>query len=369
MAPSSINVFVAETPFQVLNGEEAIHFFNFSNNHLIIVLGFGISANFYKSVVRHCCWDSVRFIIHRENLVIRRPGFLGKVFYQMQRIRYNIRQYNNRKRFDRLAASFSNVQNLVLGNYSKTRKPYLCHFALALKPQRLYIIDDGTDVIKVNDELTAQVYPLDSAERFHESLTPWKRLKRYVNKTFVDWNDFEAKNVTFFTAFDLKVRPGDRWIKHDYSCLQKRLADSAQSSQVLFLGQTMIEDDLLEREVYFEYLRKIRSFFVNEELIYVPHYRESSETVRYVRENLGFGIERPDLPIECHLAWKGPRPKILASFCCSALANCSVIFGKHLKIMAFYITPEKLLKDREFMEEVYSDLRERTNESLQVVDL
>jgi hypothetical protein len=369
MARTDINVFIVESPIQVLNAEEARHFFNFTNNHLIIVLGGGFSVDSFKRMVRECNWDSVRFIMLRENRIELRSGWLGQVIYQMQRIRYNIRQYNNRKRFDRLASSLSNVQNLILGNYGETRKPHLCHFANTLKHEQLYLIDDGTDTILVNDERTGRAQAANSSEQRRNGSSPWHILKRQVRQAFLDWNKLGAKNVTFFTAYDLKVRQGDRLVRHDYPHLRKRLADSPQSSQILFLGQTMIEDDYLEPGIYFDYLRKVRSFFVGEDLIYVPHLRESADTVRYVRDNLGLKIERPDLPIECHIAWRGPRPRVLASFCCGALANCSVIFGQHLKIMAFYLSPESLLKEHEFIEDIYRDLRGRANESLQVVNL
>lgn len=369
MASTGINVFVVESPIQVLNAEEAKHYFNLRNNLLIIILGRGFRADSFKKVVRECNWDSVQFIMLRENRINDRSGVWGQVMYQMQRIRWIVRQYNNKKRFDRLAGSLSNVQNLILGNYGETRKPHLCHFANILKHDQLYLVDDGTDVLFVNEERTRQTESTELSGQLRNGSSRWQILKRDVLEAFVDWNNTGAKNVTFFTAYDLKVRPGDRLVKHDYPHLRKRLADSAQSDKILFLGQTMIEDDYLEREIYFDYLRKVQSFFDGEELVYVPHMRESADTVKYVKENLGLRIERPDLPIECHLALSGLRPRALASFCCGALANCSVIFGQHLKIIAFYLSPSSLLKEHDFIEHIYRDLRERASESLRVVNL
>lgn len=365
-----MNVFLIESPFQLLNTIEAKEFFEFKNNHLIIILGLGHAVEEYKILINERDWDSVRYVSIRISAFRFESRFLGNRLLQIMENYWDLyRRFSNRQKLDKIAKSLSAVDNIILGNYLDAGEQYLRHLANTIEHNNLYLVDDGTDVIEVNDERKKKASRALVVEQTVPNLSLWKRVKRNVRQAFIEWNKSEADRVIFFTAYDIDVRNGDQWVKNEYCHLKKQIAHNVQSDDVFFLGQCLIEDNWINKDVYFDYLKKVRLYFAGERIFYIPHPRESHETASFAEDILGFKIKRIDVPIEYHIALKGDKPKVLASFFCSALLNCSILYPQNLRIKAFYIPPRHINRWRDFTERVYGYFSTKTNESFEVVRL
>ena len=340
-----MNVFVVEGPFQLLNALEAREYFGFADNHLVIILGLGHNAQDFRPLICEKDWDTIRYVKININPLKSGPRFLGESLSKKVRDYLSLcRQGINRARLDRLARRFSRVDNIILGNYLQNGCEHLRHFANVLGYKNLYLVDDGTDVIKVNDERKKNGSMGTPGKLSSRVISPFKGVKRVLRESFVEWNEDEAGRVTFFTVYNLDVRHGDQVVKNDYVRLRRQLVRTSSRDCVLFLGQCLIEDNYMEKDVYFEYMHKVKSYFVANELVYIPHPRESSDTVEYIRKRVGLRIEQPNIPIEFYLGLSdGYLPDTLASFFCSALMTCAVLYGGQIKIKAFHIDPKHIL--------------------------
>jgi len=138
---------------------------------------------------------------------------------------------------------------------------------------------------------------------------------------------------------------------------------------VWFIAQTLVDEQYLSLDTYLEYLGKVKEYFSGRKLVYVPHPRESERYVSIVEKTLGFEIRRFGAPIEYEVAYRGRRPRCIASFFSSALENCAVISGDILEIKSFQINEKDLLKYKDVVGEVYSYFSASRDKNIEVVRL
>jgi len=367
-----MNAFLIASPLQLLNAIEAKHFFKFTNNHLIIILGLGYAKEIevYERIISKEDWDTVNYVKICIDIYKSQSRLLGgRLSRKIENYWNTYRRYLNRRKLDKIAKSLSAVDNIILGNYLEYGELYFRHFANTLAHKNLYLVDDGTDVLQINEERKKKISTTFLSEQNIHNLSLWKRMKRNVREAFVEWDNKEADKLIFFTAYDIEVRGGDQVVRNEYSHLRKQIAHLVHSDDVLFLGQSLIEDKWIKKEIYFDYLKKVRSYFAEKELFYIPHPRESCETVKYIEDSIGFKIKRADLPIEYYIALKGDKPKVLASFFCSALVNCLIIYEQHFKIKAFYIDPRHILINPDLIRDIYQYFSSKVNQNFEIVML
>ena len=215
---------MVDTIFQLLNAIEAANTFNLSNNHLIIVSVEGPARNAYAPLVEKMQWASVRYLaykdIYEDIKEIKALGPKTNNFYIKWYSRYE--QFMILRRLARLTSSIKDIDNLFLGHYWVEHKFYMRHFANTLKYKTLYLIDDGTDTIDINNrrkriDLNKKTTLSKSAADGTAILI---RLKRYLREKYLDWRTEDAASITFFTSYDLDVRDGDHLIKNEYAYLR-----------------------------------------------------------------------------------------------------------------------------------------------------
>lgn len=365
-----VNVFLIETPLQLLNAIEAKNYFKLFNNHLLVRLGEGPQETL-KSLVLERDWDGVHYITFYNKTMKFEFGLLGqRISKRIQGYCYDYQQYLNRKKLDSIAISLGRAKNIFLGNYIGNRKLYdviyMRHFANTLKHDKLYILDDGTDIMQVNEE-RKNVRLRNESPKGSDSF--FSRLKEMYRKNFIDWNHSDADSVTFFSAYDMNVGSNDYLIRNEYKYLRKIAAKVNPSDEIFFLGQWLIGDRYMREEYYLDYLRKVKEYFAGEKLVYIPHPRESFNIINKIKESLGLEIKQFNVPIEYEISIRGNIPKVLASFFSSALQNCHMILGQKVKIISFYLAPEHLMRVPEFVQNVYEYYENIADANFEVIKL
>jgi hypothetical protein len=365
-----MNVFIIESPFQLLNAIEAKHRLGLADNKLVIILGYGYSRSGFQKLIHDEDWSSVEYVEIRIGIFDFESRTLGKYFSRKYRNLAEIyRLYSNRATINEIAESIRAADTVILGNYLQDGSQYLRHFANSVRHNCLVLIDDGTDVIKVNNARNRGLPTESGLVEDVDTLSLWKSAKRNFRELLVKLDNSEADKVLFFTAYDIHVRPGDEIVKNEYSHLRQNIRDSVQAEEIFFLGQCLIEDQWIDKQLYFDNLSKIQQYFAGTDIVYIPHPRESADTVDHVKDRLKFKIRTLDGPIEYCLSLSSNRPRVLASFFCSALVNCSIIYKGLFGIKAFYIDPERMLVERDLVRCIYDYFRTRSHEGLDVIKL
>lgn len=340
-----MNVFFVFSPLQLVNALEAKAFFETKNNVLVVVredcLVYTLSSYGHLLDVR--AWDDLHYLFAtgpESTEDIPNPRW----FY----LRWSLR-----RRLDRLIASLGPTETLFMGRYAE---PIQRHIVNRLAHRTLYLLDDGTDTLLINDR------------RKHSgkiSLSP----KGAVSLFLLGLRNAEAERVTFFSAYDIDVRTGDTLVRNRYTSFRAGIAETAQGDEVWFLGQPLVADAYLTQETYTEYLAAAKAAYPEGQFVYVPHSREPEADVAELRRALGCEVRRYGLPIEHVLSTVSVRPRELVSLFTSALPNCAAMFGELLPLTAVYLEPQHLRHSRAFVESVYDYLRNDLSADVRVLTL
>jgi hypothetical protein len=264
-----------------------------------------------------------------------------------------------------LANKFPHIDNLILGNY---HGDYMRHFQNRVTYNRVLLVDDGTDILRFTGEQISISKNTGEASASRRRSMAF-RYKTRIRKRRLLWDNRVARSITFFTAYELRVRDSDILVKNDYAWFRAKVAESIKEDSCFFLGQPLVKDKAMNRDIYLDYVGKVRSYFAGKRFYYIPHPREPEFDVIQVKHILGIEIKRIDVPIEWYLIKSEVRPSVLAAFYCSALISCAAIFGDEYQIKAFYIKLSDILRIPESVEAAYQQFAKRENPTIEVIRL
>jgi hypothetical protein len=363
------NVFVVDTPHQLLNAIEAIHSLQLTNNHLLVVRAKDADQGRFMPLIKTSDWVTVSF----PSPFIDSRGWVQKFFGTVANRWYcRYLHFLRMKTLAKLAARFRQVDKLFLGHYIPEEKPFMGHLANTIKYNTLYLLDDGTDTIEINNrrhrlEGSVRRAPVETSI---SRAAVCKTIETHLRARYWDWHLAEAPCVTFFTVYDLDVRKGDRLIKNDYSYVRSvaPLQRIDMPDTVIFLGQC-IDDGYFEMNAHLDFLSKVREYFAEKKFIYVAHPRESASCLNRVREHLQFEIWPSSSVIEHDLFSRGIKPKAVAGFVSSALITLAYLMDPEVEIVCFEIGPEHWLGWREDAVGVYNYLKTKGRQRVQIVSL
>lgn len=350
------DVFVIDAPHQLLNAMEARDVFGGDAELIIIAAYYPLES--FGLLIDGADWAAVHAIETKDDLGVTSP--LWK--WAQRRFPGGFRfaaEYRRRRRLDGLAKRYAGVKRIVLGNYTRM----FLHFANLLPEATVVLLDDGTSTLMTNSSRVGGS-DRDDSDRAGTALAVRAALRSGVLGLKVS----EPPQVTFFTSYELEVRPGDSVIRNPYSRLRALAAESELVEVVYFLGQPLSEDRWMLESEYLRYLAGVKEHLAAATLYYVPHKREAMEKVERIRGELGLDVVRFDVPIEYALVRSPTRPKAIASFHSSALDNCRLLFGDLLEIFAFYIRSEHLLREHGSVERFYDYYRTAGADAIQVID-
>jgi hypothetical protein len=363
------NVFMINTPHQLLNAIEAVHLFQLTNNHLIVLLPKHAARERFIALIKANDWMTVSFpspFIESKRWVEKLLGPVVHGWY------YRCLHLRRMLTVGRLTARFKKVDKLFLGQYLVEHVPYMMHMANAIEYNTLYLLDDGTDTIEIAKR--RHRFQLNECEaRFGTNKTEpsaYETKQTHVRGKHWKWNLAEAKSVTFFTSYDIDVVPSDRLIRNDYSYLRS-LACPQQidmSDTVLFLG-LCVSDGVFEVNAHLEFLSLAREYFAEKKFVYVAHPRESAASVAKIREQLQCELWPSSSVIEYDLITRGVKPGAVAGFVSSALLTLANLMDSDVDIVCFQIPPEYWLSWREDAMGVYNYLKEKAEPRVTVAPL
>lgn len=340
-----------------------------ANNHLVILGPEGGDRSKFIPLIKSSTWNSLTYLspyINSKPWVRKR---FGPIIY-----RWYCRYLHFRRMYllTGLTARFRQVERLFLGHYFPEEKPFMRHIANTITYGTLYLLDDGSDTIEINERRKTHredQYGVTEIRHFFK-LSVCKKIEQYARSKCWNWSLAEAPCVTFFTVYDLDIRKGDKLIKNDYRCLRSRSVSRrvCRPDTVVFIGQC-IQDGNIEMNAHLRFLSKARERFPEEKFVYVAHPRESSLCLNRVRETLQCEIWPSSSVIEQDLFGCGIKPKAVAGFASSAQITLAYLMDPDVEMVCFEIPPEYWLGWREGAVGFYDYLRKKLGWRVMVIPI
>jgi Alpha-2,8-polysialyltransferase (POLYST) len=373
-ALDAIDLFVVETPMQLLNALEAHAYFHSVKSTLLIIVTEAFSRERFDQLLSALPgkpWKEIRFVRLKTRfagpgssvLASWIPARVVDIYNEFQRLL-------NRKRLDAHLASIPPGARVFLGNYLEIYKGYLRHVANFVRPSGVVLLDDGTEAILINKQRVAWARAGNESrgDPSNAGTTWFQRFKRRMRARHVDWDDKHYAAVTFFSAFPLATSDSDRLVRNEYAFLRSIKKAQRVSDEILVIGQCLPEDGYLHTGQYVSDVVGLCRHFAGRQVVYIPHPRESQDTVDRVVQATGASIRRLAVPVELALLTAPELPQAVVSFCSTALINCSAIFGSQLAIYASQIDLDSLRCHRSEVAEVYERMNAMRSETFRILE-
>lgn len=341
-----MNIFLVLSPLQLINALEAKGFFGTKDNTLIVLrhTSQGYPLSMFKHLLNEADWDHVYYL----------STFDSETVTLVNKVHWHYLTFRMKLQLEKIAHSLGSVKGLFIGQYAE---PIVRHFVNVLSYNTLYLVDDGTATLEVNDERA-------KLETGRGPLT-----RTAMRSILLGLQRKQPKALTFFTVYDLTPLPGDKIILNRYTHFRNDVVETSVSNEVWFLGGPLVLDGYLSEEMCLCYLKEVRDFYRDRYFVYIPHSREPKATVELIRKLLDCEIRQFGLPVEFVLRDADPRPVELASFITSALTNCHILFGQTLQLTSFYLEPKDLLAHHGIVHHIYKQFQQEADPNFKVVDL
>ncbi len=185
-----------------------------------------------------------------------------------------------------------------------------------------WILDDGTQTI-------SHVRTIRERGYWKPSGSAILRLVRSGRDFFLhDLHDPVMPRFRLFTCFDFLPDKGLQIVRHDFGALRKRfdITDPQEGLRIL-LGSPAVEDGAVSADVYRLSVARLLSRFEGTGSVqYYPHRRENPEKLRVLTEAFPISIAEPEYPVEIELLTRRLYPVEIAAFASTALFTLSRIF-------------------------------------------
>jgi len=314
-----MNLFVVESPLQLLSAIEANNYFKHQENILIIK---------YSSYRTHK-QNNDQMSLLKNYINWNKVYEIGSSFSTKQsnlKLLYFIKK---------IKKTYTSINKIFIGEYrSWVEREYFN----VLNPKQCFILDDGNITIELQNSFIpyAKYYYFGSnylkifIDRLQHKIFTF--LLFGLNKT--------RKDINIFTCFNVEAYSQDQVIiKHSFEYLKvENKQKEILQNTVYFFGGNLSELGLISQEQELNLFKKILKYFSNKniKMVYLPHRRESSQKLNYIRDILDIPLRYSTYPAEIEFAMMKELPQYLASFMSTALHTVSNIVDFE-EVIAFQI--------------------------------
>ncbi|WP_417665698.1 hypothetical protein [Pseudidiomarina sp.] len=309
-----VNIFVVESPLQLLSAIEATNTFQERENKRtknVLVIRFGEPSRTQNneqmlSLKRLFEWDEV--------IDFSDPDTFSLLIHLWRR--YKMKHINHKYRGHRI--------KFFMGEFRSEWMHYLRHY---LKPDSTFLLDDGAITIQVQKEYIAKGYFFPNSP-YQTKLK--KILKKIIYARILNPRIL-IRPLNLFTVFTLKPIGRQKVITHKYNFVST-LVNTEEISildEVWFFGSKYSEAKILTEETELKFLKHVQSHFLstnsNYKFKYIPHRDESCEKLRKIQTDLGISVFPLAMPAELYILNNNVRPSICAGYYTTVLLNMKVL--------------------------------------------
>lgn len=343
-----MNLFIVESPFQLLSAIEANNYFKDDKNILIIKYSpekFAKNSNEQLRLLKNYInWENIYEIDNSLSYFISNLKLL--LFIKT------------------IEKKFNKVDKIFIGEY---RSWYMRQYFNILNPKQCFSLDDGNITI----ELAKSYIPTGKEYKFPKTFK--NIIKNIINNSFLLLLFYRVpKNridIDLFTCFDMKqFLEKDRFIEHSFKYLkEKNKIKGILENTVYFFGGNLSEIGSISMEEEIKLLKNIYFYFNNKniKMIYLPHRRESSKKLEFIKSSFGIELRHSKYPAEIEFTLMKEIPQYLASIVSTALHTVSKIVSFD-ETIAFQLPLEKI--NRIYLEDIITTYEEY-KKTMKVIDL
>lgn len=338
MVVNASNLFIIQSPLQLVSAIEAANHFSSNRNILIVRYTSEQSTNVQINAILKLYnqWDDVQVIAPNVSVVV--TGFrLIKLIFGL-----NNRGYKPAR--------------LFMGDYRSWYVPYLIKKCLA---EDYYLLDDGNATIDLQKN-----YLPRGRYYFGEGL------RGYIKKWLLFLLGPQSNKImNLFTCFNLEPYCTQQSIiRHNFEYFRARsLSKLVDSSSVYFFGGPFSELGFMTLEQELNFLNKVNNKYLdkNINLIYVPHRRDSANKMKLINSSLRIRVYEIKYCAEIDFILSHVVPVGIASFYSTVLYTLPKIVNFGF-VDSYKFPISKMPKfHREAMEDVYREYSKLMN----VIDL
>ncbi|MEI7849331.1 MAG: hypothetical protein WCK35_26265 [Chloroflexota bacterium] len=304
------NLFIVQSPFQLISAIEARDYFK--SEYAILILQY--SGKQHKNSA-----------LQMQQLINQFNNFDEVIEIQPVSgvLESNLRLLFILKMLQLKSIEFGKI---FIGEY---RSWYHTFFWNVLVSEEDFVLDDGSVII----ELQKNYIP---TRKYYDISTGIKRkLKLFffklISMLFIDSKDHFHRDIHLFTCFDLApYHPNQRVIKNNFSVIKKlSKTKSVDESKIYFFGACLSELNILSRNQEFAALEKVNNYYKskNKELIYISHRRETGEKLDLLWQMFDLSVLSFSNPAEIQFLLMDSLPFGIASFYSTALFTVSKMFN------------------------------------------
>ena len=266
------NIFLVESPFQILCAIEANEYFNRDRSILVIKsvpdtnsnnLMKWLVNNFYNN------WDRVIFC-NLQNYTLRDIFFMNLI-----------------RKIKR-----ENKINYIFVGYPETRN--FQWFCEKLEHNGCFLLDDGTRTILLQNRYMYYKNYLQKSDNldiqsinFVNLVNKTKNiLKLFLIHCIFGLNNTKKIKYDMFSCFNIKLNDEQKFIQNSFNYIKQRFEKfTILQNIVYFYGSPLYEAEIisLENEIYF--LKEIYNYYKNsnKKMIYIPHRVDSTKKIEEIK--------------------------------------------------------------------------------------
>lgn len=276
---------IISSPLQLLNFNEFLNEHKINNYYLIIMVH---NDNEY---------ERIKYLLDYYNILS----------YRIIRAKFLIQYFTLFK----FIKKFKRIKKLVIGNFFSDPHLYLVNKVIY---EDLIVLDDG-----INTSLIPK--HIETKERILKS-SHFRNLIFWVLNIDVSYPD----KIYLFTFFKNIRSDKIHILNNKLASVREKIKNIQIKNQVYIIGQPFVELGMLDRQEYFENLKKLKLKY--NDLVYIPSRKESKLKVDEIKNKLGYEITYPNLNIELFFIINNFLPKKVYSFTSTALIILKILFNK-----------------------------------------
>ncbi len=347
-----INIYLVESPFQLLSAIEAKEYYKKFYSLLIIKN----IANYKNNILMEKMlslskWDKVVKIDYKLPPVIIDFQFL----YQIKKLK---------KREEQI--------NAIFVGYPQTRA--FQWFCEKLNVNKCFILDDGIYTLELQRKFFSRGNYLQTSDILDKNIEKSfiKRSKNFLKLFAINYifGLKESKKFTYnlFTCYNLKAHPNQIVVSHKFNFIKSKNSFFKFNKNIIyFYGSPLSEIKIVKFDTEIYMLEKILSFYLEKgkKLFYIPHRGDSEKKLFYIKK-IGIEIKEFDSVAEIEPIISKNIPSGIASFFSTALFTLSKIYD-YESIISFKIPQNLIIREdkKESINEIYKEYEKY----MQVVDL
>lgn len=321
----SKSVFLARTPLQVINCNEAKKEFNINDSHSVLIL-----FTDYKPSLTQILNN-----IHYQNW--KKVHCLFQIFDKKNKLLFIFQKFVGLIKLLSLSRRYNNCEYLFVGHIDDAWMRFIIK---RVKYKKLVLLEDGVATIDIAGRR------LNSSLNSEFPMPPGKKSRKiFGNDSFEYYllgkQRLILRQITFFTAYNnILISPQDELIENRFSHLKSnKKPDQVKKREVWFIGQPLLERGIISKDDFKGILQRIKKVWRNGySYFYVAH--RSSRIPNAIYEE-GFSLLRFDDPIEKVLVTNNSIPGVIGSVNSAALLNISKIFyPEEVKLFFIEFRPE-----------------------------